>query len=392
MSDIEKRIRHLYMYYLKEGIKDKSSLMNYILDDIEQTEDNVKLIQSIFKEDDIELTNEQENSLLNDAKELYEFGYFDEDSFVVILENYLNKNEKFSVKKAYDYLNHLKFDPDSELYEDSDDTDIYESYLKEQESSNSKKLDTLADIIEDRYEKGLYGLDVGDNTIDMIVYFDYDPESADPYDKCLNTIARGCKVISYENDYAVIDFYNYVIDHLNIFTNIFIIDTDPADGEDNETIAANIVLEIIPGLAIGNTTDSVYSQLNSDLLNTVLKKEELSETSEVCEESKEKLEEIEGPAKLDQSVKQWLLRNYPEEEDFIYDMPEDLTFKDVHTKMLNGEDVYEILNVNDSTIREKVFIALAEDILNVDYDYFYYLWLYGPEDPRFLKMKEKFNK
>lgn len=100
----------------------------------------------------------------------------------------------------------------------------------------------------------------------------------------------------------------------------------------------------------------------------------------------EKLEEIEGPAELNQSVKQWLLREYPEEEDFIVDMPDDLTFNDVHEKMLKHEDIYETLNVGDSVIREKVFNGLVE-ATGYDYDYFYYLWLYGPEDERYLKYK-----
>ena len=117
MSDTEKRIRYLYMYYLKEGITDKNHIMNYILDDIGSTVDNVKLVQSIFKEDNTELSEEQQANILEDAKELEEQGYFDPDSYVNILENYLEKDETFSVKKAFEYMGHLKYDPDSELYQ-----------------------------------------------------------------------------------------------------------------------------------------------------------------------------------------------------------------------------------------------------------------------------------
>lgn len=149
----------------------------------------------------------------------------------------------------------------------------------------TKKLETLADIIKDRYEKGLDGLDVGDNTIDMIVYFDYNPEdldnSADTFTKCLDTIATGTKVVNYDEEgaYAVVDFYNYVIDHLNAFTNNFTINIDPADGEDNETIAANIVEGILPGLISGYTNDHTYNSLDTDLLMRVQKKEESFEDS-----------------------------------------------------------------------------------------------------------------
>ena len=149
----------------------------------------------------------------------------------------------------------------------------------------TKKLETLADIIRDRYEKGLDGLDVGDNTVDMIVYFDYNPEdldnSADTFTKCLDTIATGTKVVNYDEEgaYAVVDFYNYVIDHLNAFTNNFTINIDPADGEDNETIAANIVEGILPGLISGYTNDHTYNSLDTDLLMGVQKKEESFEDS-----------------------------------------------------------------------------------------------------------------
>ena len=131
MEDIENRVRYLYMYYLKEQVTDKAHVMNYILDDIGNTVENVKLIQSIFKEDATDLTEDQKELLLNSAKVLEDQGYFDEDSYVTILEDALEQNIKFSVRQAFDYLNHLKFDPDSELYDDLDDTDIFESYIKE---------------------------------------------------------------------------------------------------------------------------------------------------------------------------------------------------------------------------------------------------------------------
>lgn len=131
MEDIEKRVRYLYMYYLKEQVTDKAHIMNNILDDIGNTIENVKLVQSIFKEDNNDLTEDQKELLFHAAKELEEQGYFDEDSYTVILEDALDQNIKFSVRKAFDYLEHLKYDTDSELYDDLDDTDMFESYIKE---------------------------------------------------------------------------------------------------------------------------------------------------------------------------------------------------------------------------------------------------------------------
>ena len=144
---------------------------------------------------------------------------------------------------------------------------LEEGVHKMEENQN---INTLADLIKSRDGEGL---DIGDNTIDMIVYFEYDEESNDSFDKCLKTIAEGTKVINVQGDYAVVDLYNYVIDHLNAFTANFNVIIDPADGEDNETIASNIVEGILPGLFSGYTNDSTYNSLNL-ALEGIQKKDE----------------------------------------------------------------------------------------------------------------------
>ena len=105
-------------------------------------------------------------------------------------------------------------------------------------------------------------------------------------------------------------------------------------------------------------------------------------------ESVEKLEEVE--AKLDQNVKEWLLQEYPEEEEFLVDMRDDLTFQDVYDLMMEGNEIYDILNISDSTDREYVFNGLSE-ATGKDYEYFYQLWIHGPYDPKFLKQAIKEN-
>ena len=42
--------------------------------------------------------------------------------------------------------------------------------------------------------------------------------------------------------------------------------------------------------------------------------------------------------------------------------------------MLEGKDIYDMLNVSDSLIRERVLKKLS-DFMGVDYDIVYYLWL-----------------
>ena len=62
------------------------------------------------------------------------------------------------------------------------------------------------------------------------------------------------------------------------------------------------------------------------------------------------------------------------QDSMAQDIDHDLTFGMLLEGMENGEDVYEMMGVGDSVLREKVFIALTE-ITGYDYDYFYNMWL-----------------
>ena len=132
----------------------------------------------------------------------------------------------------------------------------------------NNEIKTLANLILDRHQKGLEGLDIGDNTIDMIVYFDYDENSNDSYDKCLATIAKGTKIIRADEDYAVVDLFNYVKDHLDAFNEVLNI-----EGETEDDKAADVVENNLEGLFSGYTNDSTYNSLNS-ALEGVQKKDE----------------------------------------------------------------------------------------------------------------------
>jgi len=128
----------------------------------------------------------------------------------------------------------------------------------------NKEIKTLADLILDRHQKGLDGLDIGDNTIDMIVYFDYDENSNDSFDKCLATIAKGTKIIRADEDYAVVDLFSYVKDHLDAFDIVLNI-----EGETEDDKAADVVENNLEGLFSGYTNDTVYNTLNKNLKGTI---------------------------------------------------------------------------------------------------------------------------
>lgn len=78
-----------------------------------------------------------------------------------------------------------------------------------------------------------------------------------------------------------------------------------------------------------------------------------------------------------------VLRNINVNEDYVTDFPtdnlgkeinKDLNFLDLFNGMLEGKDIYDMLDVSDSLIRERVFERLAY-LMGIDYQIIYYLWL-----------------
>lgn len=93
---------------------------------------------------------------------------------------------------------------------------------------------------------------------------------------------------------------------------------------------------------------------------------------------------------LDKKVKEYYLEEFPEEEDFVEATPENITFRELYDRMQKGEDVYEILDIGDSVVRERVFDELSR-LLDVDYDVIYKLWLNQDDIKKGLKSESKKN-
>lgn len=72
-------------------------------------------------------------------------------------------------------------------------------------------------------------------------------------------------------------------------------------------------------------------------------------------------------------IKDWYKEFYGDDE-LGDEIREGLTFYDLFEAMDNYLDVYKVLGVDDSVVRERVFDKLAE-IMDVDYDYVYDQWL-----------------
>lgn len=76
---------------------------------------------------------------------------------------------------------------------------------------------------------------------------------------------------------------------------------------------------------------------------------------------------------IKESVKEWYAQAYPS-DDLGKEINGAVTFEDLFTALDTYQDVYEVLGVFDSIVRERVFAELAER-MSVDYNYVYDQWV-----------------
>lgn len=73
------------------------------------------------------------------------------------------------------------------------------------------------------------------------------------------------------------------------------------------------------------------------------------------------------------NIKKWYTAAY--QSDVLgYELNEDATFSDLYTGILHGDDIYNFIGVNDSLMRERIFLKLS-NILSVDYGTIYEIWI-----------------
>jgi hypothetical protein len=73
------------------------------------------------------------------------------------------------------------------------------------------------------------------------------------------------------------------------------------------------------------------------------------------------------------NIKEWYLNTYPT-DDLGCEINNDATFNDLLTCLSDCKDIYELLGVSDSLVRERAFCKLS-DLMSVDYSYIYKQWL-----------------
>ena len=86
---------------------------------------------------------------------------------------------------------------------------------------------------------------------------------------------------------------------------------------------------------------------------------------------------------LDNKTIEDILRTTYVKDDYVQDYPtddlgkeinENLNYLQLFNGLLNGEDIYEMMEIEDSLIRERVLERLAY-LMGIDYQIIYYLWL-----------------
>ena len=82
------------------------------------------------------------------------------------------------------------------------------------------------------------------------------------------------------------------------------------------------------------------------------------------------------PAHASRRIRNWILRKYPREAQFIGDFNRTATFADLNRAMHHGVDFYDFLNCTESAERELVFEEMSR-VYGTDYAYWYDLWLEG---------------
>ncbi len=89
---------------------------------------------------------------------------------------------------------------------------------------------------------------------------------------------------------------------------------------------------------------------------------------------------------VNEPVRDWLLREHPDEKTMIGSFSKTVTFDEVARRMRAGENFYDICDCGESVQREYCFGRMAE-LFGTNYEYWYRTWLEG-KPPKCLKPRE----
>lgn len=72
-------------------------------------------------------------------------------------------------------------------------------------------------------------------------------------------------------------------------------------------------------------------------------------------------------------IKEWYKVTYPD-DDLGEELYQGISWSDLWEHLSKGDDIYDVIGVGDSVVRERLFEELA-DSMKVHYDVVYYTWL-----------------
>ncbi|MCR5414316.1 MAG: hypothetical protein K6F50_06275 [Kiritimatiellae bacterium] len=89
-------------------------------------------------------------------------------------------------------------------------------------------------------------------------------------------------------------------------------------------------------------------------------------------------EEADAKKGIAETVRDWMLREHPEEASMMDGFSATVSFGELASRMMNGEDFYKVLDCTESVQREHCFGRL-ERITKIPYGLWYDLWLASGE-------------
>lgn len=136
VTELQKRVGGLYIYYLTEEITDENKIRAYIIEALKNEGYEADLISKMFDKwlslKDQDISDEMKNDILEAEKETYENYQVSNEDIRYILEDPIDRGEMFSIEKAFEYfweiLNNGEYAEDEEDYEDDE---MFESYIKD---------------------------------------------------------------------------------------------------------------------------------------------------------------------------------------------------------------------------------------------------------------------
>lgn len=302
-----------------------------------------------------------EDSIKNSKRTDYNFYMIDDAYYVAAVDATVTD------KKIIDYVDKAvqgeNFEEQYVVYDE--DSNIVDEYDKKEDAIEECKKHGVGSYVEKvQYyydSNGDFDLDTFDTRHEVV----YEKEEADESltesaDNDISSAVNG-KVIDFgDNGYYYVNYDGYTLQAGSATNNGFMVEYE-IDYDHDKSIDANL--------------NDLYDKIIEEHPEYVTE----SVNGKYCtvERFNEKLnEDLEDGLR----VREWYVSAFPNDE-LGWEINADATFDGVQKAIDEGADVYALLEVNDSLIRERVFDKLS-DITGVPYDDIFEKWVNGSDESK----------